>query len=188
MRRLFTAGPPLAIPLASHEAGLNSPDPSTDGEVKKTWFGAAATGLLAGGAALARTRSGTVSPLPATDGLARTASASDRTGAVAAIAEDDESEGAALPFSSSRLQSPSTNPGSSPHGSAPLALDGRSSYGAGTGVNSSVGGGEDIRMSQKDAMMVDLLSGEAVMESKDYDILDWDEMAQIKKVRTLRNS
>lgn len=40
--------------------------------------------------------------------------------------------------------------------------------------------------SQKDAMLVELLSGQAVVEAKDYAIMDWDEMQEVKKVRLRR--
>lgn len=38
--------------------------------------------------------------------------------------------------------------------------------------------------SSKDAIMVELLSGQAVVEARDYKILDWDEMEETKKVRS----
>lgn len=36
---------------------------------------------------------------------------------------------------------------------------------------------------ESDSLMVELLSGQAVVEAKEYGILQWDEMADLKKVR-----
>ena len=37
---------------------------------------------------------------------------------------------------------------------------------------------------EKDAVMVELLSGQAVVEAREYEIMDWEEMQSTKKVRS----
>lgn len=34
----------------------------------------------------------------------------------------------------------------------------------------------------KDAIMIELLSGQAAIEAKEYDVLDWEQVQEIKKV------
>lgn len=81
----------------------------------------------------------------------------------------DEDEFAKLPFGSARLVSP------------PM-----SEYGGhareGSGGRVSVLSGRDVPREDKDNLMVELLSGQAAVEAKDYPILDWDTMQDLKKV------
>jgi hypothetical protein len=35
----------------------------------------------------------------------------------------------------------------------------------------------------KDAIMIELMSGQATIEAKDYEVLDWEQVQEIKKVR-----
>ena len=38
----------------------------------------------------------------------------------------------------------------------------------------------------KDAIMIELLSGQAAIEAKDYEVMDWERVQEVKKVRLSR--
>lgn len=96
--------------------------------------------------------------------------------------EGDPDEPMKLPFASDRLlttprafsptrRSPSRNSGQ--NGSN--LNHSQSNFGAQSTLTTG--------FEESDNLMVELLSGQAVVEAKEYGILQWDEMAEIKKVR-----
>ncbi|KAK4698662.1 hypothetical protein P7C70_g7611, partial [Phenoliferia sp. Uapishka_3] len=77
------------------------------------------------------------------------------------------------------------------YGKLPFSGARLNGHGNGNGNGSEAGsrGGnanermDDKEREEKEGFMVELLSGQAAVEAKEYDIMDWDEMQDIKKVR-----
>lgn len=163
--------PPAISPTSAH---------SHDGEHKKGWFGLPVHAVppirnnhnlkykLSNGPPIAGNNT---APLPRTGPA--TFSAADR--------HSDEQDSISLPFASDRLVTP--HPFSPPRRSTS-----RNSGQNGANLNHSTSNfGPNSTLTtgfeESDNLMVELLSGQAVVEAKEYGILQWDEMAEIKKVR-----
>lgn len=140
---------------------------------KKGWFGG-----------LVRTTSATASSSTAGDAKGSGADPSK------ASARFDDLEAERLPFGASR--SPSAIVSSPRNGhfrqtsrsSASLG----SAYGGSGGRPFSPDGAlaEGQATVPKDAIMIELLSGQAAIEAKDYEVLDWERVQEVKKVRLSR--
>ncbi|KAL8290330.1 hypothetical protein RQP46_002588 [Phenoliferia psychrophenolica] len=180
---------------------LNSDQQQQQGEssepARKGWFGqvtetlgTVGTGLANGGRG--RSNTTTSSSAASTNGRANggggTASSSQL--------DEDEPEYIKLPFGSARLMSPPQSDGGyggGVNGSANGQSNGHARDGSGGGRASALSGrmGESDRdrvsspAEEKDALMVELLSGQAAIEAKEYQILDWDEMQDLKKEHTV---
>ncbi|BGP09784.1 hypothetical protein OF846_004039 [Rhodotorula toruloides] len=169
---------PPATPTSEYPLGTDA-----HGEPKKGWFGGLGGGL---------TRSGS-GKLTRSDTVSTTASGSGQTGNSSSMTlqpapEDFEPE--RLPFGQARSPPPPTSPDrghtrSSSHSSFGTALPPR-----GTGANGRPFSPEAALSAltsamQKDSLMIELLSGAAVVDAKDYDILSWEEMQELKKEHAL---
>ncbi|KAM0748209.1 hypothetical protein T439DRAFT_292168 [Meredithblackwellia eburnea MCA 4105] len=159
----------------------------------KGWFGAMTGTLGAGVVASTRlVRSNTLTGLGGSTGSTEAAPPLP-AGASGAREEEDEYDSNKLPFGASRIHSPppsataefrSPRRGHARTGSR-ASVDG---YGGRVSVLSGRGTDGDrpgTPSEEKDSLMMDLLSGQAVIEAKDFAILDWDEMQAIKKEHSL---
>ncbi|GAA6004206.1 hypothetical protein JCM10207_002482 [Rhodosporidiobolus poonsookiae] len=195
-----------SAPSLSHGASADAPvTPTGDsfphtgaGDIpdaaRKGWFGTLGGGLV-------RTASSTGSVKTAHSAHQRTPStASSATGLNglfggggangargAGLEDEDEFSPERLPFGQARALSPPLSPpsASNPRRSSRSSL----TYGGGgrpfspEGVLASAG--VDSKAVHKDALLVELLSGAAALEAKEYEVLDWEEMQEVKKEHAL---
>ncbi|BGP01754.1 Proteophosphoglycan 5 [Rhodotorula toruloides] len=169
---------PPATPTSEYPPGTDA-----HGEPKKGWFGGLGGGL---------TRSGS-GKLTRSDTVSTTASASGQTGNSSSMTlqpapEDFEPE--RLPFGQARSPPPPTSPDrghtrSSSHSSFGTALSPRSAGANGRPFSPEAALSASTSAVQKDSLMIELLSGAAVVEAKDYDILSWEEMQELNKEHAL---
>lgn len=99
----------------------------------------------------------------------------------------DEQDTQVLPFAASALdmQTPEASHGfpMSPV-SATSSIGPSSIFGSGlrASASSSVGGDSSIHTPTKEDMVMDLLSSQAMLESKDFAVMSWDELEGVKRV------
>lgn len=194
---LSSPGPPRSATSPSpSDPYSSSTEPSEP--TRKGWFGAVSETFGAGIAGASRqghhARSSTLTSDGSGPSGASTTLASSFGNLPAAGGEEDEEEYGKLPFGAARLQSPppsragdhGRSPGSRNH-TRNGSRNGSDAHGGRVSALSGRGYAEGERPStpaeEKDALMVELLSGQAIVEAKDFDILDWDDMQAIKKVR-----
>lgn len=103
-------------------------------------------------------------------------------GSSSRIPEEDEMDASSESHAPYRSSPPSTSlisPTSQEYPRVPtIPFPGANSRNEASSRAGSNGGEE------KDAIMVELLSSQAIIESREYQIMSWDEMIQVKKVRT----
>ncbi|BGP26180.1 involucrin repeat protein [Rhodotorula toruloides] len=102
--------------------------------------------------------------------------------------EDFEPE--RLPFGQARSPPPPTSPDrghtrASSHSSFGTALSPRGAVANGRPFSPEGALSTSTSPVQKDSLMIELLSGAAVVEAKDYEILSWEEMQELKKEHAL---
>ncbi|GAA6003585.1 uncharacterized protein JCM10292_000432 [Rhodotorula paludigena] len=159
----------------SYESGSTSDAPP---EAKKGWFGGLGTGL-------ARTASAGSTKTSASGTAQPTASSSKLVESFHLDLEDDF-DPEMLPFAQARSPPPPMSP---PQTAGHRRDSSRSSLGAAFGASarplSPETSSAETAAVPKDALMIELLSGAAVLEARDYEILEWDTMQEIKKEHTL---
>ncbi|GJN92801.1 hypothetical protein Rhopal_005839-T1 [Rhodotorula paludigena] len=158
----------------SYESGSTSDAPP---EAKKGWFGGLGTGL-------ARTASAGSTKTSASGNAQPSASSSKLVESFHLDLEDDF-DPEMLPFAQARSPPPPMSP---PQTAGHRRDSSRSSLGAAFGASARPFSPETFSAETaavpKDALMIELLSGAAVLEAKDYEILEWDTMQEIKKLAT----
>ncbi|GAA5966238.1 hypothetical protein JCM21900_000077 [Sporobolomyces salmonicolor] len=173
--------PPLSPVHESMQAVEGAP------EHKKGWFGGLGGGLARNGST--GTLGGDKQPRSASAASCRPANSSSLGNAPRGSPVDDF-DAEQLPFGGARSPPPGpTSPARAGH----YRNASRSSAG---GLGSAYGGSSGRPFSPegvlaeaaavpKDAMMLELLSGQAVIEAKDYDVLEWEDVQNIKKEHAL---
>ncbi|GAA5984490.1 hypothetical protein JCM5350_004734 [Sporobolomyces pararoseus] len=141
---------------------------------KKGWFGG-----------LVRTTSSSAAPTTGGGGERKDSTSSNRSVPGNSL---DDLEAERLPFGASRSPSALTSPRNghfrqTSRSSASLG----SAFGGSSGRPFSPEGvlAEGQATIPKDAIMIELLSGQAAIEAKDYEVLDWEQVQEIKKEHTL---
>ncbi|GAA5880539.1 hypothetical protein JCM8547_002276 [Rhodosporidiobolus lusitaniae] len=151
---------------------------------RKGWFGSLGTGL-------SRTMSTTSNGTTATGsaGGAPSVKAPVERSKLAGLGDDEEFSPERLPFGQARSALSPSLGGSGGPGSP-------QQHGRRSSVSSAFGGGAARPFSpegvlaqaeqggkavQKDAMLIELLSGQAAMEAREYEVLDWEEVQSVKK-------
>lgn len=161
---------------------------------RKGWFGGS------GGAAAAIPRSGSSSSgsyVGATNGRGQPSPAGRAEdeveairlpiGAAARHGSTPQSRGAAAPPGHSRSTSRSSGWASSAGGQPATGRPFSPPAAGREGAAPSPVGSQSTAEGTKDAMLVELLSGQAVVEAREYQIMEWDEMQEVKKVRVCLN-